>query len=462
VRPTERLLVILGVAMMVFGGGGDVRADDHELVVVSSHWEGIKREFERGFNQTRLSQGEPPIKFRWLDIGGTSDILRYVRSEYARSPDSIGVDLFFGGGSDPYVELASAGLLHPCPVPDEVLAGIPADLRGVSLRDPSGRWFAASLSSFGILINRRVVSVMGLPEPKTWRDVAVPAARSWVSFAEPRKSGTAHAMVEIILQAYGWDEGWRILRNIGRNVRSFASASSQIPKEVAVGEAAYGFLLDSYGRDAVKKFGAENVRFVTPTDYVPYSGDAIAIFRGAPHRELAEQFVSFVLSDVGQRLFLAKKGVSGGPATFELGKLSVRPRLYEILDNDAAVGDRPFATTSSFRYDTALASRRYEVVNDLVGACVIDADLSQRKEGDGVTEQPPITEQGALDLATNWKDPSVRQRHIAQWRKRCLGSAASERGWLSAFGVLVLLLIGRGGVVRWRRYQPGRSQQGWR
>jgi hypothetical protein len=30
VRPTERLLVILGVAMMVFGGGGDVRADDHE------------------------------------------------------------------------------------------------------------------------------------------------------------------------------------------------------------------------------------------------------------------------------------------------------------------------------------------------------------------------------------------------------------------------------------------------
>ncbi len=447
----DKLLATFGVLVVVLTGGRYAHADDHELVVVSSHWEGIKREFELGFNKSRQSQGEHPIRIRWLDIGGTSDILRYVRSEYSRSPDSIGVDLFFGGGSDPYVELASAGLLHPCPVPDEVLAGIPADLRGVSLRDPSGRWFAASLSSFGILINQRVVSVMGLPEPRTWRDVAVPEAFSWVSFAEPRKSGTAHAMVEIILQAYGWDEGWRILRRIGRNVRSFSSASSQIPKEVAVGEAAYGFLLDSYGRDAVKNFGSENLRFVTPTDYVPYSGDAIAVFRGAPHRKLAEQFVSFVLSDAGQRLFLAKKGVPGGPSTFELGKLSVRPSLYDSLDDGAAVGDRPFSATSSFRYDTALASRRYEVVNDLVGACVVDADLSHRLEGEYMTEQPPISEQDALDLATNWKDPSVRQRHIAQWRSRCLGPSASEKGWLSGLGALVLLVIGGRSLARLRR-----------
>ena len=424
-------------------GAQRVGAQENELVIVSSHWEGIKREFEWGFNAYRRSLGESPVTFRWLDLGGTSDILRFIKGEFAHTPNSIGIDLFFGGGTDPYIELAALDLLQPCPLAEEVLVGLPADINGFPLRDLDGRWYAASLSTFGLLYNKRVLSLMGLPTPRSWQDLASPAVRSWVSFADPRKSGTAHAVVEIILQAYGWDAGWRVLRGIGRNARSFTSSSSQVPKEVAVGEAAYGFLLDSYGRDALKTFGDENLGYLIPDEHAPFTGDAIAMLKGAPHQAIATQFISFVLSDAGQRLFLAKRGTVGGPLTFELGKLSVRPQLYETLGDDSTIPNRPFATLGDFRYNMVMASQRYAVVNDLVGACVIDAELSKEAPCSGKKcaerDAPPITEKEAIDLADTWNDPVVRQRQVGVWRADCLGKRVSSASL--PYGLLSLVLI---------------------
>lgn len=427
-----------------------------ELVIVSSHWEGIKREFERGFNRYRNVRGESLVTFRWLDIGGTSDILRYIRGEFVRTPDSIGIDLFFGGGTDPYIELAAAGFLRPCPLPDVVQSGLPSELRGFALRDSAGMWYAASLSSFGILYNKKVVEAMNLPVPATWRDVTVPAARSWVSFADPRKSGTAHAVVEIILQAYGWSDGWQVLRDIGRNARSFTSSSSQVPKEVAVGEAAFGFLIDSYGRDAVKQFGEVNIGYHIPVEHAPFTGDSIAILKGSPHWAIAEEFVAYVLSDEGQRLFLAKRGTAGGPTEFELGKLSVRPALYDAVGKDAALRERPFDGGADFRYKMELAARRYGVVNDLVGACVIDADLAHEppcaESQCAGRDVPPITEEEALELAKSWRDPAIRQRSIAEWRTRCMPVYDRGRRWLVVGVIGSCVAVGYGmGLFRWKR-----------
>ena len=433
------LLTLIGILV----GAQRVDAEKNELVIVSSHWEGIKREFEWGFNRYRRARGESSVTFRWLDLGGTSDILRFIKGEFAHTPASIGIDLFFGGGTDPYIELAAVDLLQPSLLPEDVAVGLPPDINGFPLRDRDGRWYAASLSTFGLLYNKRVLSLMGLPTVRAWRDLASPAVRSWVSFADPRKSGTAHAVVEIILQAYGWDAGWRVLRGIGRNARSFTSSSSQVPKEVAVGEAAYGFLLDSYGRDALKTFGDENLGYIIPDEHAPYTGDAIALLKGAPNQPIASQFIAFVLSDAGQRLFLAKRGAVGGPLTFELGKLSVRPHLYETLGEDSTIPNRPFASVGHFRYNMAIASQRYAVVNDLVGACVIDAELSQEAPCSGnecaQRDAPPITEKEAIELGSNWTDPVVRQRQVGGWRAECLGRRASRSSL--PFGLLSLVLI---------------------
>jgi len=92
-----------------------------KLIIVSPHWEGIRTEFERAFSEWTSRNLGHATDVDWLDVGGTSDILRYVRSEFARSPKGIGIDLLFGGGVDPYLALIKDGLLEPCELPPQVL-----------------------------------------------------------------------------------------------------------------------------------------------------------------------------------------------------------------------------------------------------------------------------------------------------------------------------------------------------
>jgi len=179
-----------------------------KLVIISPHWEGIRVEFERAFSEWTASQLGHRTDIEWLDVGGTSDALRYVRSEFSRSPRGIGIDLFFGGGVDPYLQLEREGLLEPCRVPEDVLSAIPQQHAGIEMYDPQGLWFGACLSGFGILVNKRVLELMHLPRPRSWEDLGRPEYLSWVGSGDPRSSGSVHMVYEIIAQAYGWERGW--------------------------------------------------------------------------------------------------------------------------------------------------------------------------------------------------------------------------------------------------------------
>jgi len=72
------------------------RADlpTRKLIIISPHWEGIRYEFEQGFSEWTARQFNHRTQIEWLDVGGTSDALRYVRSEFSRSPRGINIDLF--------------------------------------------------------------------------------------------------------------------------------------------------------------------------------------------------------------------------------------------------------------------------------------------------------------------------------------------------------------------------------
>ncbi len=58
---------------------------------------------------------------------------------------------------------------------------------------------------------------------RTWEDLASPAGVWLVGSLDPRKSGSVHAVYEIILQAYGWEKGWRTITGLGANVRNFTN-----------------------------------------------------------------------------------------------------------------------------------------------------------------------------------------------------------------------------------------------
>ena len=107
-------IFLLSVGLLLaFPGVGS--AD--RLVLISPHWEGIKYEFERAFKAWYRRETGRNVDLEWIDVGGTSETLRFIQSEFKSKPAGIGIDVFFGGGVDPYMALKADTLLQPYRLP---------------------------------------------------------------------------------------------------------------------------------------------------------------------------------------------------------------------------------------------------------------------------------------------------------------------------------------------------------
>lgn len=398
------------------------------LVLISPHPDGVQNEFEAAFRShyARLTGRE--IVLEWLDVGGgTSSILRYIKSEFNRAPAGVGIDIFFGGGMDPFMELADMGLFSAHCLPDELMDRLPRRIGGVPLYDPGCRWYGATLAGFGIVFNRAVLELLDLPLPRTWADLGDPGLFSWVGSGDPRSSGSVHMAYELILQAYGWERGWEVITTLGANVRNFASGGAQAPKDVAAGEVAYGLSIDFYAWAQVSQVGADNIGFTMPDNLTIVNPDGLAILKGAPNLHAARIFVEFVMSDAGQKLWFLKKGIPGGPAETALNRFTVLPDLYRRYTNEAAVSLNPFEWTSDLVYDSEMASARWRVLNDLIGAMVIDSHEQLRGAwktaiGQGITpgvvrrlSAVPVSEEACVRLGARWRDSELRNKTLASW-----------------------------------------------
>ena len=385
-----------------------------KLVIISPHWEGFRTEFARAFAEW---YGKP-VEVDWRDLGGASDDLKFTISEFEKSPKGIGIDLFCGGGIDPYYDLVKRNLLDRYDPPN--LAGIPAELGGVPLYDPEHRWFGVALAGFGILYNKRALAAGKWPVVETWRELADKAPVGAVGSGDPRNSGSQHMIYEMLLQRYGWDDGWALIYQLAGKVRSFDRSSSTTAKECAVGNTGYALAIDFYALTQIAAAGKENMGFVLPRDCVIINPDSVGILRGAPNRAVAERFIEFCLSEAGQNLLMVPRGQPGGAKRFSIERMSLRPALYERHKETTLVPINPFAQEISFRYDPKKGGARWGIVNDLIGATIIDVhpELVAAVQRGATKFVPPVSEDEALRLAgKEWKDSSYRQRKILEWQR---------------------------------------------
>ena len=420
--------IILGAPFVAQPPKTVAQPTDRKLVLVSAHWEGIKEEFELAFAEHYSAETGESVDVEWLDQGGAGDIVRFLTSEFKRTPESAGVDIFYGGGTDPFIRLANEGLLHPYKLPDDILSQIPRDYGGIPLYADDCTWYGAALSGFGIIYNKPVLDALGLRTPTTWSDLADPSFLSWVGTGDPSSSGSTHMMYEIILQAYGWEKGFAIVSALGGNARYFSKGSNQVPKDVSAGEVACGLCIDFYAGVEISEVGEERVGYVMPEGLTVINPDSIAIVKGAPNKDVAESFMRFVLSEGGQRLWILPQGAEGGPKRYGLSRLPVVPAVYEKYAEAAVVKFNPFKWRTTLAYDAEKGSIRWTALNDLLTAAIIQphdelvrawklvsrlpSDHELREDFDACT----LSEEEVLELASGkWADAEFRARERSRW-----------------------------------------------
>src|SRR5258708_31481701 len=107
----------------------------------------------------------------------------------------------------------------------------------------------------------------------------------------------------------------RMLQMIGANSRYFTDTPQKPPIDISQGTSAVGMCIDFYGRsqaDAVERRDhSDRLIYVAPEGGSVYSVDPVATLRGAKHRALAQDFIEFVLSSEGQKIWNFKPGTPG-------------------------------------------------------------------------------------------------------------------------------------------------------
>ena len=81
------------------------------IIIITPHVDAIRSEFGRGFAAWHLQKFAETVEADFRQVGGTSDALRFVQSEFAEKPTGIGIDCFWGGGQEPFLVLADKKLL---------------------------------------------------------------------------------------------------------------------------------------------------------------------------------------------------------------------------------------------------------------------------------------------------------------------------------------------------------------
>jgi len=406
------------------------RETESLVVIVTPHPEEIRTEFAAAFDDWHRARFGSGTRLEWRDVGGSGEAQRFVMSEFAAKPGGIGIDVFFGGGPEPFLALAEKGLLERHVLSPEAAGGLGREVNGLEIHDGEGRWHGACLSSFGILRNARVEAWAGLPAARRWEDLANPRLLGWVGAGDPRLSGTMNNMYEAYLQAFGWERGWSLLARVAGNVRQFDRLSSSTAKEAMLGQVACAFCIDYYAFVQMAAAGGTNMAFVLPEDFVSVSPDGIAVLRGAPHATAAGRFMDFVMGEEGQRLWMLPAGHPQGPRRNTLLRLPVRPGLYDRFASDSPIRVRPFEVHSGFRYNARLANSRRDIVRSMFGALYVDVleDLVRawrRLVELGVPEDAarefgsvPMGEAEALALAKGaWASPLERNRLKTRWQQ---------------------------------------------
>ncbi len=419
-----RILIFLLCGLTILQG-----EESAKVYVISPHNQSIRIEFGRAFNEWHKKYFGVEAKVEWRDVGGTTDAIRFVDSEFSRKPQGIGIDIFFGGGLEPFLYLSDKKLLERYKPPQVIIEKIPKTVCGIDIYDSDYYWYGAALSSFGILQNKLIQRLRGLPLAKRWEDLTDPQLYGIVGAGDPRNSGTMNTMFESILQAYGWERGWQIITMIGGNTRKFDRISSTTAKDVTLGETVYAFAIDFYGFTQIAMAGKENMTFVLPEDFTAINPDGIAILKGSPNLEIAQRFVDFVLGEDGQKLWFLPKGHPEGPKSFSIERMSVIPEFYKRYKGISNIEFSPFDLNITFKYNNRLARDRREIVAEMLGAIIVDTHSELKEAWKAVIKrgcQPedlkllgsaPITENEAIEFASKqWKAPSFRNRTVIQWQ----------------------------------------------
>lgn len=237
------------------------------------------------------------IVVHYLDMS-SGEVLTRLRASEGKNI----ADAWYGGGVDSFLNAGKEGYLEPYRSPE-------AELIPEQFKDKEGYWTGLSLVAVDLIINENVMKDKNLPMPKSWEDLGKPEYKGEVMMSNPTISGTNYAVLFHIIQTYGEERGWDIIRKMDGNIPFYTKRGAAPPNQAALGEVAIG--IDPYDVGVKLIEEGHPVVSVFPEDGTPGFLAPIAIMKDAKNMDAAKAFVDWCLSKKGQEVQMANTAKVG-------------------------------------------------------------------------------------------------------------------------------------------------------
>ena len=279
-----RIIEILAAFIICFAAAaGAVEADKDKVLTMYVAYGGpeiIAQEFEKATG----------IKVEFLTMS-SGEVLARLRAEKS-NPQT---DLWFGGGSDAFIQAKEEQLIQAYASPN-------AENVDPAFRDAEGYWTGVSIVVVGLLVNNDRLTDKALPMPEKWTDLSNPVYKDELMASNPNTSGTAYTTVSGILQVLGEEEGWNFLDKMYENIPFLEKSGSGPARKALAGEYAVGIVPDPHNSPLMNPDAPLTPVF--PQDGVLAWPSPVAIIEGAKHLNNAKIFVDWCLSPEGQQILM--------------------------------------------------------------------------------------------------------------------------------------------------------------
>ncbi|MFV1956488.1 MAG: extracellular solute-binding protein [bacterium] len=332
-----------------------VQAQADKVGWVGPVYKELSASLNKGFKAYYKETYGKDVKITFVRPGGWPVVVDKVRA-WGGKPDA---DIFLGAGAPAHELLKKEGLLVP--YTPKGSDKVPAKWHGMKVKDKDGYWTAFAPWIVTNLYNEKVLKKLRLPPPKTWNDLLNPIYRGNIVHTLPYASGTMHETIEILLQGFGEEEGWRYLRLLAAQLARFSTGSTDTTQLVARGEVPIGVAQPQMNAMAARKDGFP-VRDLLPekTILVP---EAVALLKGAPNEAVGKIFLDWLFSMDGQKYIL--EGRYFAARTDVIFSKLEKEGVGMATHAKKALGVDSFwdLKVDFIEYDLDLATKRWDEVN---------------------------------------------------------------------------------------------------
>jgi iron(III) transport system substrate-binding protein len=288
-----------------------------ELTVYSA----IEAEDLKRYAET-FNQDHPDIKINWV-----RDSTGVITAKLLAEKNNPQADVIWGLAATSLLLLKTEGMLEPyAPKGVEVL-----DKKFVDDSTPPA-WVGMDAWAAAICFNTVEAEKLGLPAPKTWKDLTDPVYAGQVVMPNPNSSGTGFLDVSSWIQLFGEEAAWSYMDDLHQNVARYTHSGSAPCKLAASGEVAIG--ISFAFRGAKSKADGAPIDIIVPEEGIGWDMEATAIVAGTSKLEAAQTLVDWTITKKANEMYNVGYAVVAYPGVAKPVQFFPENLIEKMIDND--------------------------------------------------------------------------------------------------------------------------------